>query len=182
MSHAAKTKVMWPLWGTALLMLTGGSMPLELKSSAFATNGSIPRKFTCQGSDVSPPLAWSGVPAGTRSLALVVSDPDAPDPKAPRTIWSHWVVFNIPPSVGSIAEGAAAKAIAPEAREGRNDFEKVSWGGPCPPVGRHRYFFRLYALDTTLDADAHPTRQQIEAAMKSHVLGTAELMGTYEKG
>ena len=156
-------------------------MSLTITSSAFSPNAAIPATYTCEGNDVSPPLAWSGVPAGTKSLALIVDDPDAPDPAAPKTTWVHWVLYDIPPAATGLPEGVQAAALPPGTREARNDFGRTSYGGPCPPIGRHRYFFKLYALDTTLAAKASAGKAALEAAMKGHVLAEATLMGTYQK-
>ncbi len=160
----------------------GGDAPMSLTitSSAFPANGSIPARFTCEGEDVSPPLQWSGAPAGTKSFALVVDDPDAPDPKDPKTTWVHWVTYDIPASATAIPEGAGKQGI-PGAKPGLNDWKKPAWGGPCPPIGRHRYFFKLYALDTTLGDLGRPTKAQLEKAMADHVLARGELIGTYQK-
>jgi Raf kinase inhibitor-like YbhB/YbcL family protein len=152
----------------------GGKMAITVKSPAFAANGEIPKQYTCQGKDVSPPILWAGLPAGTKSVALIVDDPDAPDPKAPKLTWVHWVVFDIPATAKGIGEGERG------GKEGLNDWKRAGWGGPCPPVGRHRYFFKVYALDTTIDLD-RPTKAVLEAAMAGHVLGRGELIGTYEK-
>ncbi len=153
-------------------------MSLSIGSTAFPPGGEIPSAYTCEGKDASPPLAFSGVPAGARSLALVVDDPDAPDPKAPRTTWVHWVLYDLPPSAAGLAE--AVKQLPAGAREGLNDWKRTGWGGPCPPIGRHRYFFKLYALDAVLGDLGKPTKAKLEAAMKGHVLAQAELMGTYQ--
>jgi Raf kinase inhibitor-like YbhB/YbcL family protein len=155
----------------------GGAMTLQLSSSAFSNGGAIPRGYTCEGRDVSPPLAWSGVPPGTRSLALIVDDPDAPDPVAPRMTWVHWVMYDIPPAAGHLAEGAAPPAGA---KEGPNDWGRVGWGGPCPPIGRHRYFFKLYALDVVLGLEG-AEKAQLDFAMRGHVVAQAQLIGTYQK-
>jgi Raf kinase inhibitor-like YbhB/YbcL family protein len=155
------------------------AMALTLTSAAFAAGGDIPAKHTCEGGDVSPPLAWSGAPSGTRSFALVVDDPDAPDPKAPRTTWVHWVVYDLPATTTALAEGASGK-LPSGAREGTNDFKRTGYGGPCPPIGRHRYFHKLYALDATLGL-AGATKADVEKAMAGHVLAQAELVGTYQK-
>ena len=153
-------------------------MPLQIKSSAFEPDGPIPSEYTCEGADVAPPLEWSGVPPGAKSLALIVDDPDAPDPKAPKMTYVHWVVYNIPPSAASLPKGAAR--LPPGARQGRNDWKKSGYGGPCPPIGRHRYFFKLYALDTLLDlADAD--KPALERAMRGHTLEQAQVIGTYKK-
>jgi hypothetical protein len=150
-------------------------------SSAFSPGGEIPSRYTCEGEDVSPPLAWSDPPAGTRSFALIVDDPDAPDPKAPQRTWVHWVVYDLPADAARLAEGAGAGTLPPGARQGRNDWGRADWGGPCPPVGRHRYFHKLYALDAKLGDLRTPTEAALEPAMEGHVLGRAELVGTYEK-
>ncbi len=153
----------------------------EIRSSAFAEGGEIPTRHTCEGEDLSPPLAWSGAPAGTRALALVVDDPDAPDPAASRMTWVHWVLYDLPPSAGALAEGVARDRLPPGTREGLNDWKRAGWGGPCPPVGRHRYFFRLYALDAPLGDLRTPTRTKLDQAMRAHVLAQATTMGTYAK-
>ena len=152
-------------------------MALTLSSSEFSHNGSIPTQFTCDGPDASPPLEWKGAPSGTRSFALIVDDPDAPDPKAPKMTYVHWVVYDIPPNTASIGRGEAPKG----ARQGLNDWKKPQYGGPCPPIGRHRYFFKLYALDTTLGDLGTPTKAKLEEAMRGHILGQTELVGTYER-
>jgi Raf kinase inhibitor-like YbhB/YbcL family protein len=155
-------------------------MALSLSSTAFAHQAEIPREHTCEGKDVSPPLAWSGVPDGTSSLALIVDDPDAPDPTAPKTVWVHWVLYNLPPQAPGLAEGAS-RALPPGTLEGLNDWKRTGYGGPCPPIGRHRYFHKLYALDALLPDLGRPTKAQLEEAMEGHVLARAELMGTYQK-
>ena len=155
---------------------------LEIRSTAFTEGGEIPVRHTCEGDDVSPPLAWAGAPAGTRSLALVVDDPDAPDPAAPKTIWVHWVLWDLPPAAAGLPEGVARDRLPPGTREGLNDWKRTGWGGPCPPVGRHRYFFRLFALDAPLgELGGAPTRARLDAAMRGHVLAEATIMGTYRK-
>jgi Raf kinase inhibitor-like YbhB/YbcL family protein len=156
-------------------------MTLTLTSQAFRQNGEIPAQHTCQGADVSPPLAWSGVPANTKSLALIVDDPDAPDPAAPKMTWVHWVLYNIPPTATHLPDGAAAQALPRGTLEGINDFKRAAYGGPCPPVGRHRYFHKLYALDTVLPDLKGPSKAALEKAMQGHVLTHAELIGTYQK-
>jgi Raf kinase inhibitor-like YbhB/YbcL family protein len=154
-------------------------MPLTLRSTAFTDGGEIPRQHTCEGPDRSPPLAWSGAPAGTQSFVLIVDDPDAPDPAAPRMTYVHWVLYDLPADATGLPEGGAPP---PGAREGINDWKRTGWGGPCPPIGRHRYFFKLYALDTTLGDLAGPTKPKVEKGMAGHVLAEAVLMGTYQKG
>ncbi len=157
-------------------------MTLSLSSPAFANNGPIPKKYTCEGADVSPPLAWKGIPAQARSLALIVDDPDAPDPAAPKTTWVHWVLYNLPVGAADLPEAVAGSALPEGTREGLNDWQRKGYGGPCPPIGRHRYFFKLYALDAVLAAIDKPTRQAVERAMHGHVVAQAELVGTFRKG
>jgi Raf kinase inhibitor-like YbhB/YbcL family protein len=160
----------------AIPALAGAEGKMKLSSTAFAANGAIPPQYTCEGADRSPPLAWSDAPAGTKSFALIVDDPDAPDPKAPKMTWVHWVAYDIPATAHAIAEASPAGG-----RDGENDFKKSGYGGPCPPVGRHRYFFKLYALDAMLGDLKKPTKATLEKAMKGHILGSAELVGTYQK-
>ena len=157
-------------------------MPLTLRSPAFDHHGDVPSRHTCDGEDVSPPLAWEQPPRDTRSFVLLVDDPDAPDPRAPQRVWVHWIVYGLPAGAHGLAEGASPDALPDGAREARNDFGRTAWGGPCPPIGRHRYYFRLHALDVTLgDLGPSAGRREVEAAMQGHVLETAELMGTYER-
>jgi hypothetical protein len=156
-------------------------MGLALTSPAFAAGGDIPALFTCEGSDISPPLEWTGVPGAAQSLVLIVDDPDAPDPKAPKMTWVHWVLYDIPPTARGLPQGTTASDLPAGAREGVNDWKRTGYGGPCPPIGRHRYFHKLYALDTLLPDLGRPTKAQVEAAMKGHILAQAELMGTYVK-
>ena len=154
---------------------------MQITSSAFTTNGSIPAKHTCDGADLSPLLTWSGAPAGTRSFALIVDDPDAPDPAAPKMTWVHWVLYDLPPGAASLPEAIVAKDLPKGTLEGTNDWKRTGYGGPCPPIGRHRYFFKLYALDTVLPDLGSPTKAALEKAMKGHVIGEAQIMGTYQK-
>ena len=156
-------------------------MALAIQSSAFAHGAGIPRKHTCDADDLSPPLAWSGWPRSTRSLVLIVDDPDAPDPAAPKRVYVHWVLYDIPTSVKGIEENAELDAVKAGARQGKNDWDRSGYGGPCPPIGRHRYFFKLYALDTLLGDLGMPTKRDVEQAMQGHVLESSELMGTYER-
>jgi Raf kinase inhibitor-like YbhB/YbcL family protein len=153
-------------------------MTLELTSSSFAHEMEIPSKYTCEGVDVSPPLGWSGAPQGTKSFALIVDDPDAPDPDAPKTTWVHWVLYDIPGSASSLPEHVAPNLPM---RQGVNDWKVTGYGGPCPPIGRHRYFFKLYALDTVLAALPSPDKPSLERAMTGHILAETALMGTYAK-
>jgi Raf kinase inhibitor-like YbhB/YbcL family protein len=156
-------------------------MTLTLTSPAFMDSGSIPKKYTCEGEDLSPPLTWSGAPPGTKSLVLIIDDPDAPDPKAPQRVWVHWVVYNLPAGSTGLPEGAGAKEPPKGVGVGVNDWSRTDYGGPCPPIGRHRYFHKLYALDTVLDGLSKPVKRDVEAAMKGHILAEATLLGTYEK-
>ena len=159
----------------------GQDTGFALHSPAFQQGGEIPSRYTCEALDLSPPLAWTEPPPGTRSLALVVDDPDAPDPKAPQTTWVHWVVVGIPVQGRELAAGAGGRRLPTGARHGLNDWKRADYGGPCPPIGRHRYFFKLYALDTTLSELPSPTKAELERAMQGHILAQAELVGTYEK-
>lgn len=154
-------------------------MALSLQSSAFEHEGNIPAKYTCEGVNISPPLQWQNIPAKTQSLVLIIDDPDAPDPKAPKMTWVHWVVYNIPSECTGLNEGAAELPGSTE--QGKNDWNKTGYGGPCPPIGRHRYFHKLYALDTTLTGLKHATKKQVEATMQGHILAQANLVGLYKK-
>jgi Raf kinase inhibitor-like YbhB/YbcL family protein len=156
-------------------------MALSLRSPSFEPQGEIPAKHTCQGGDASPALAWSDAPAGTKSFALIVDDPDAPDPRAPKTTWVHWVLYDIPAAASALPEGATAAALPAGTLEGINDFKRAGYGGPCPPIGRHRYVHKLYALDVVLGDLRGPTKAALEKAMAGHVLAEAQLVGTYEK-
>jgi Raf kinase inhibitor-like YbhB/YbcL family protein len=151
------------------------------QTGGFPPYARIPSKYTCDGENVSPPLAWERVPNGAQSLVLIIDDPDAPDPQAPEMVWVHWVVYNIPPDAKSLPENVGQTRLPQGASLGRNDFERTGYGGPCPPIGRHRYFHKLYALDIRLDLrDA--TKSQIEKAVRGHVLADAYLIGTYQRG
>lgn len=156
-------------------------MPLTLTSPSFAHGGAIPARHTCDGDDTSPALEWTGVPPGTRSLALIVDDPDAPDPAAPKRVWVHWVLWDIPPTATTLSEGVGAAELPSGTRVGINDSHDMGYGGPCPSIGRHRYFHRLYALDTVVGPLPEPTKPRLLAAMEGHVLARAELMGTYHR-
>jgi Raf kinase inhibitor-like YbhB/YbcL family protein len=165
--------------GATALLTEQTPMTMALASSAFAADAAIPEIYTCEGKDVSPPLAWSGAPAGTKSFALIVDDPDAPDPAAPKMTWVHWVLYDIPPTVSSLSE--AVGALPAGTREGVNDWGRTGYGGPCPPTGRHRYFHKLYALDTVLSDLGRPKKATLEKAMQGHILAQAALIGTYQK-
>lgn len=156
-------------------------MTLRITSPVFAADGDIPEKYTCQGEDIAPPLHWEGVPDNAKSLVLIVDDPDAPDPAAPRMTWVHWLLYNIPPESSGLPEGATASDLPPGTLEGVNDWQRAGYGGPCPPIGRHRYFHKLYALDTLLPDLKQPDKSALEAAMKEHVIEQSQLIGCYEK-
>lgn len=156
---------------------TEGAMGFQLTSPAFTEGAAIPTAYTCDGQDISPPLAWGEPPAGTKSLALISDDPDAPG-----GMWVHWVAYNLPPAIRQLPEGVPADAQLPDGtRQGRTDFGRTGYGGPCPPSGTHRYFFKLYALDTTLSLAPGATAKQLGAAMQGHILAQAQLMGTYRR-
>jgi Raf kinase inhibitor-like YbhB/YbcL family protein len=157
-------------------------MTMSLRSPSFDDGGVIPSKHTCEGADASPALTWSGVPAGAKSLALIVDDPDAPDPKAPKMTYVHWVLYDLPPGVTGLPEAAAKGDLPAGAKQSVNDFKRAGWGGPCPPIGRHRYVFKLYALDAVPPDLGNAGKAALEAAMKGHVLAEARLVGTYQKG
>jgi len=156
-----------------------GVKPMDIKitSSAFEEGGLIPSKYTCDGANVSPPLRWEAVPEGTKSIALISDDPDAP-----VGIWVHWVIFNLPADTKELPENVPPDKTLPSgARQGINDFRKIGYGGPCPPSGTHRYFFKIYALDTVLDLPAGATKGDLLKAMEGHILGEGKLMGQYKR-
>ena len=157
-------------------------MPLTIESSAFQHGSPIPRRHTCDDKDLSPPLRWSGAPEKARSYALIVDDPDAPDPAAPKRVYVHWVVYDIPATVTRIEEDGEVKAVKAGARQGKNDWARIGYGGPCPPIGRHRYFFKLYALDAMLGDLRTPAKKDLEKGVEGHIIAQAELMGTYQRG
>jgi Raf kinase inhibitor-like YbhB/YbcL family protein len=155
---------------------SGGKI-MEIRSSAFTDGGFIPGKYTCDGMDVSPPLQWSDVPEGTKSFALICDDPDAP-----VGIWIHWVLYNLPGSTRELAGNVPPREVLENgAMQGRNDFRRIGYGGPCPPRGVHRYYFRIYALDKSLDVDAGISKKELTGAMKGHILAEAQLMGKYQR-
>jgi Raf kinase inhibitor-like YbhB/YbcL family protein len=155
--------------------------PMELTSTSFNDQGEIPAKHTCDGLDTSPALKWSNAPDGTKSFALIVDDPDAPDPANPKMTWVHWVLYNIPATAGSLPEGVREKDLPKGTLQGLNDWKKTGYGGPCPPIGKHRYFHKLYALDVVLPDLKHPTKAELEKAMEGHVLSKVELVGLYQR-
>src|SRR5437867_5177875 len=172
----------YSLWILAITLSVAAAreepMTFSVTSTAFKEGAAIPVKHTCDGADVSPPLAWSGAPAGTGAFALIADDPDAP-----AGTWVHWVLYDLPGTASQLPESVAKTELPPElggATQGKNDFRRTGYGGPCPPPGpAHRYFFKLYALDASLKLKAGATKRDVEAAMQGHVLGTAQLMGTY---
>jgi Raf kinase inhibitor-like YbhB/YbcL family protein len=155
----------------------GQAMAFELTSTAFSQGDPIPAKYTCDGQDISPPLGWSDPPEGTRSFALINDDPDAP-----VGTWDHWVIYNLPSEARSLPEAVSSDAELPDgSRNGQNSWRRLGYGGPCPPSGTHRYFFKLYALDTSLGLDPGAGKQQVLTAMEGHILGQVELMGVYSR-
>jgi Raf kinase inhibitor-like YbhB/YbcL family protein len=160
----------------------GQAMTMTITSTAFEHNAAIPSRYTCEGDDISPPLNWSGIPTQTRSLVLIMDDPDAPDPAAPKMTWVHWLLYNLPANTSGLPEACRTTDLPAGAGTGINDWHRTDYGGPCPPVGRHRYFHKLYALDTVLGDLGSPVKHKLEVAMKGHILASAELVGTYSKG
>lgn len=153
------------------------TVKLQIKSSAFEMDGTIPKKYTCDGEDISPPLSWDGIPEGTKSIVLINDDPDAP-----MGTWVHWVLYDLPASTRELQENfPKEKTLHSGAKQGITDFKRVGYGGPCPPSGTHRYFFKLYALDTKLNLEAGATKRQVEDAMKGHIVTQAELVGKYSR-
>jgi len=154
-------------------------MALKIESPTFKQEATIPSHYTCEGKDISPALSWSGAPTGVKSWALIMDDPDAP-----MGTWIHWVLYNLPANTTNLAEGVATQETLPNgAKQGITDFRRVGYGGPCPPPGKpHRYFFKLYALDTMLNLPPKATKQQLLDAMKGHILGETQLMGKYQRG
>lgn len=166
---------------TAVMAEGGKAMLLTLSSPDFVHQGEIPKQFTCQGDDSSPALGWSGVSAQAKSLVLIVDDPDAPDPAKPKMTWVHWILYNIPPTISELPQAVAASNLPSWTQQGQNDWKRTGYGGPCPPIGRHRYFHKLFALDIELPDMNQPTKTQLEAAMQGHILQQVELIGTYQK-
>jgi Raf kinase inhibitor-like YbhB/YbcL family protein len=156
-------------------------MPLSLRSPAFGNHEPIPERYSCDGDDVSPPLAWSGVPAKAKSLALIVHDPHAREPEQPEQTYVHWVLYDIPASATGLPERASGRELPLGTREGLNDLKRPEYRGPCPEAGRHHYIFKLYATDKVFDDISNPTKERVEAALRGHILEHAELVGTYER-
>ncbi|MBW1997459.1 MAG: YbhB/YbcL family Raf kinase inhibitor-like protein [Deltaproteobacteria bacterium] len=168
-----------PAWGMAQSKpdISTQDNIIEISSSAFVNGGIIPRKYTCDGRDLSPPLKWENIPAKAKSLALICDDPDAP-----MGTWVHWVLFNLPPSVTELPEGVpSSRVLENGAKHGKNDFRRFGYGGPCPPSGTHRYYFKVYALDTMTDLAPGITKSQLLEAMRGHVLAQGQLMGRYRR-
>lgn len=180
-SAVLRAALLGGLWSLTMLapFAVRAADEFKITSPAFDAGGEIPVQYTCEGDNLPPPLNWSQLPAGTQSLLLIVDDPDAPDPAAPRMTWVHWLLYDLPVSAPGLAGGSAP--LPTGTREGRNDFKRGTWGGPCPPVGRHRYFFKLYALDTVLGDLNSPDKAALLGASLDHMLGEATLIGTYQK-
>jgi Raf kinase inhibitor-like YbhB/YbcL family protein len=173
--------IFWFYTASALSIERVSLMPMTLKSSAFAPQTQIPNRFTCDGTDVSPDLSWSNIPQNTKSLALIVEDPDVPIPAIPIITWGHWLLYNIPPSISRFPEKIMQKDLPAGALQGKNDWKQTGYRGPCPPIGRHRYFFKLYALDTELPDLNLPDKAKLKKAMDGHIIDYAELIGTYKR-
>ena len=156
-------------------------MSLTITSPSFLHDGVIPGRHTCDGQNISPTLAWHGVPPETKSLILIVDDPDAPDPAAPRMTWVHWVLYNIPASAKGLPEGVAAANLPAGTLQELNDWQHTGYGGPCPPIGSHRYFHKLLALNAVLPDLNLPTKAELEKAMQGHVIARSELIGRYRR-
>ena len=171
-------KRFWILLLLVFMACGPNAFSLEIKSSAFEDGGYIAAKYTCESVNISPPLAWGGIPENTKSFALICDDPDAP-----FGTWVHWVIFNIPPTVMYLEENAVARGKLPAgAKEGINDFQKIGYGGPCPPRGKpHRYFFKLYALDTVLSLERGATKKDLINAMQGHIIAQAQIVGLYKR-
>ena len=157
------------------------SNTMRLQSSAFTEQGTLPKRYTCDGENVSPPLSWSDLPAKTKSLVLIVDDPDAPDPENPKMTWVHWVLYNIPPTATQLPEAVSDAALPQGTLQGKNDWKTIGYGGACPPKGQHRYFHKLYALDIVLPNLNEPTKAKLEEAMGGHVLAHYQLIATYQR-
>lgn len=156
-------------------------MSMNIMSPSFVHGSEIPQRHTCDGMNSSPPLLWAGLPAATKSMALIVDDPDAPDPSAPQMTWVHWLLYNIPATASGLTEGETEKNLPAGTLPGINDWHRTGYGGPCPPIGRHRYFFKLYALDCVLPNLKNPGKAALEKAMQGHVLEQSSLMGVYRR-
>ena len=166
---------------SALSIESVSPMPMTLKSSSFAHQTPIPNRFTCDGPDVSPALSWSNIPQNTKSLVLIVDDPDVPIPAIPIITWVHWLLYNIPPTISELPEKIMQNDLPTGTLQGKNDWKQTSYRGPCPPIGKHRYFFKLYALDTELPDLNLPNKTRLEKAMAGHIIDYAELIGIYNR-
>lgn len=155
-------------------------MSLTLTSTAFTEGSEIPMSHTCDGENISPPLSWAGAPPNAKSLVLIVDDPDAPDPAAPERTWTHWVLYNLPATDSGLTQHAASAGLPTGTKEGLNDWQRTGYGGPCPPIGRHRYIHHLYALDIVLPELNNPDRAALEEAMQGHIVDETALVGTYQ--
>ena len=156
-------------------------MDFKISSKSFENNQDIPIQYTCEDADISPERNWSNIPNGTKSLALIVDDPDAPDPNDPKMTWVHWVLYNLPTSVNNLEEGVSVEELPENTLEGTNDWKKPGYGGPCPPIGTHRYFHKLYALDAVLPNLELPTKDKLLKAMEGHIIGESQIVGLYKK-
>lgn len=156
-------------------------MPFTITSTSFKHNGVMPSRYTCDGQNVSPPLVWTGVPETAKSLVLIVDDPDAPDPKAPKMTWVHWILYNIPPGAAGLPEAIPGDSLPPGTRQGKNDWQTIGYRGPCPPVGMHHYLHKLYALDIVLPDLMQPTKAGLETMIHGYVIAHTELVGRYAR-
>lgn len=154
---------------------------MEITSSKFSHNENIPKTYTCQGKNISPPLSWSDVPSDAKSLVLVVDDPDAPDPMAPKMTWVHWVLYNLPVDINELVENLTVDNLPKGVKEGQNDWKSTGYRGPCPPIGKHRYYFKLYALNIVLDDLGSPSKDKLISAIHDHIITEAQLIGKYKK-
>ncbi|MDI1231666.1 MAG: YbhB/YbcL family Raf kinase inhibitor-like protein [Methylobacter sp.] len=168
-------------FSTAIMAAGAQNMTLILQSPDFVHQGEIPKMFTCDGNDSSPALSWSGLPQNTKSLVLIVDDPDAPDPAKPKMTWVHWLLYNIPPAISELPPAVSVSDLPVGTQQGKNNWNRTGYGGPCPPIGRHRYFHKLYALDIELPDLHQPNKTQLESAMAGHIIGQTELIGTYQR-
>jgi len=157
-------------------------MSFSITSAAFDAGQEIPKRYTCDEKDISPPLQWTGVPEGSQSLVLIMDDPDAPDPEAPKMTWVHWILYNLPTGSDGLPDAVQDGGLPSETRQGINSWGRTGYGGPCPPIGRHRYFFKLYALNCTVPDLDHPDKDELLKHMQGHVLAETVLMGTYQRG
>ncbi len=170
-----------PAWADGNSTNGGQDMTLTLTSPAFEDQGEIPERYTCDGKDISPELRWRGVPENAKSLVLIVDDPDAPDPAAPKMTWIHWLLYNLPADSQGLPQAVKDSELPAGTLPGENSWHRTGYGGPCPPIGRHRYFFKLYALDTVLPDLKTPEKDELLRAMQGHIVAETRLMGTYQR-